>query len=122
QIGLVGSVGLTLPQLLEARQPVSAATGTRRTARSCIFIMLSGGPSQIDTLDPKPAAPIDIRGQYTPISTSVPGTFVCEMLPRLAKLADRYTLIRSMSHQFSTHVGAAHVVNSAKSDGNFRNG
>ncbi|MEX0716657.1 MAG: DUF1501 domain-containing protein [Planctomycetaceae bacterium] len=122
QVGLVGTVGLTLPRLLEARTPVSAATGTSRSARSCIFIMLSGGPSQIDTLDPKPEAPIDIRGQYTPISTAVPGTYVCEMLPKLAKLADRYTLIRSMSHTVSTHVGAAHVTNSGKSDGNFRNG
>jgi hypothetical protein len=68
--------------------------------------MLYGGPSQLDTWDMKPDAPVEIRGHYQPISTSVPGRFVCEHLPRLASVVDRLAVVRSMRHGMSNHNSA----------------
>src|ERR1019366_3261178 len=96
QAGAVSTLGLTLPQLLEA-----TAAGSGRAARdkSCIFIFQYGGLSQLDSWDPKPNSPAEIRGPYRPIATSVPGFQVGELMPRLARLANRYAVIRSMSHR-----------------------
>jgi hypothetical protein len=91
--------GLTLPQLLSARA-VGAATGS---AKSCIWIFLSGGPSQYETFDPKPDAPLEYRGTFKPIRTNVPGIDVTEHLPLLAKQAHRYALIRSLTHTEPNH-------------------
>ncbi|HWG45311.1 MAG TPA: DUF1501 domain-containing protein [Gemmataceae bacterium] len=107
QLGGVGMLGLGLPQLLRAGAPV---VGQRRgPERSCIFIVQYGGASHIDSLDPRPDAPEAIRGPYKPITTRVPGVRVGELLPRLANLADRYCLIRSMSHGNGGHDGGMHV-------------
>jgi hypothetical protein len=83
----------------------SAATGAATTgglrpplARSCIFINLVGGPSHLDTFDPKPTAPSDVRGPFQPIATSVPGIQLSELFPKLAAKADKFSLIRSMHH------------------------
>jgi Protein of unknown function (DUF1501) len=76
------------------------------TIRSCIVLMLYGGPSHLDTWDMKPQAPVEIRGEYQPISTSVPGRFVCEHLPRLAGFVDRLAVVRSMQHGMSNHNSA----------------
>src|SRR5258707_15836624 len=97
-------LGLSLPQLLLARN-----SSQRGRDISCIFVVQYGGASQIDTWDPKPDAPDGIRGPYKPISTSVPGLRFGELLPRLAKLANRYCLIRSMSHGNADHDGGMHV-------------
>jgi hypothetical protein len=105
QVGSVGALGLALPQLLRAspsRAPASAP-------KSCIFIVQYGGCSHIDSFDMKPDAPTEIRGPFRPIPTSVPGTRVCEHLPRLAALAHRYCLVRSMSHTDPGHDGGMHV-------------
>jgi hypothetical protein len=83
--------------------------GRGRTEKSCIFIVQYGGCSHIDSLDPRPDAPEDIRGPYKPIATSVPGMRVTEHLPRLARIADRFTLIRSMTHGNGGHDGGMHV-------------
>lgn len=91
--------GLTLPALLGAR----AAGAAPASARSCIWIFLSGGPSQYETFDPKPDAPSAFRGTFKPIRTNVPGIDVCEHLPLLARRADRYALIRSLTHTESNH-------------------
>ncbi len=115
QVGGVSLFGLGLPRLLRARD--TGGAGRRGRAESCIFILLSGGLSQIDTLDPKPGAPSEIRGPYRPIDTSVPGVQVTEMLPRLATLADRYCLVRSMSHADTVHVSAAHTMLTGQPDG-----
>jgi hypothetical protein len=104
QVGGIGLLGLSLPQLFQAR---AAAAG--RTERSCIFIVQYGGASHIDSLDPKPLAPEDIRGPYRPITTSVPGVRVGEMLPRLARLTHRCTIVRSMTHGNGGHDGGMHV-------------
>src|SRR5215470_17943672 len=85
QAGAVAPLGLALPQLLAADQ----AAPTRRE-KSCIFIFQYGGLSQLDSWDPKPHAPAERRGPYEPIATSVPGFHVSELMPQLAKLADRY--------------------------------
>src|SRR5271166_3452374 len=74
QAGLVQAVGLSLPHLLAAN---AAARSPRSAAKSCIFIMLNGGPSHIDTFDPKPDAPAEIRGPYRAIATRTPGVRLC---------------------------------------------
>ncbi len=78
-------------------------------AKSVILIYASGGQSQFETWDPKPDAPDGIRGEFGAIPTSVPGTFVGEHMPRLAKLADRYTIVRSVSHEDRDHGSATHL-------------
>lgn len=100
QAGAVPLLGLGLPRLLSANPSGSAAS---KTPKSCIFIYQYGGLSQLDSWDPKPNAPTELRGPYQPISTAVPGFQVGELMPRLAKLADRYAVIRSMSHSVPVH-------------------
>jgi hypothetical protein len=102
QVGGLGMLGLTLPRLLQA--------GTiRPTDRSCIFIVQYGGCSHIDSFDPKPNAAEGICGPYKPIATSVPGIRFGEMLPRLASMANRFCLVRSMTHGNGGHDGGMHV-------------
>jgi hypothetical protein len=72
-------------------------------AKSVIFLWLWGGPSHLETFDPKPGAPLEYRGPYEAIETSVAGTRVCELLPELAKRAHRYSIIRSMRHESNDH-------------------
>src|SRR5262249_44536658 len=72
-------------------------------ARSCIFIYLRGGPPHLDMWALKPEAPAEIRGPFRPIATRVPGLRICEHLPRLAARADRYALVRSVSHPNHNH-------------------
>ena len=113
QVGMLGAVGLGLPELQASR----ATAGGRDGDKSCIFIMLSGGPSHIDTFDPKPDAPADIRGAYRAISSRVPGVRLGEKLPRMAGLADRFCLVRTLCHKAGDHIEAAHVCLSGQSDG-----
>ncbi len=91
--------GMALPALLQG-QARAARTGK---AKSCILLFLSGGPSQYETFDPKPDAPLDFRGDFKPIRTNVAGTDITEHLPKLARMADRYTLVRSMTHAEANH-------------------
>jgi hypothetical protein len=72
-------------------------------ARSCIFIYLLGGPPHLDMFDLKPNAPAEVRGPFRPIATTLPGVQICEHLPRLAQLARRYALVRSVSHNNHNH-------------------
>jgi hypothetical protein len=69
-----------------------------------------GGPSQLDTWDPKPDAPAEVRGEFRPIATRIPGVSICEHFPRLAQLADRYAIIRSMTHDDSAHLSSVHHI------------
>jgi hypothetical protein len=84
----------------------AAATSAPGPIRSCILLMLYGGPSHLDTWDMKPAAPLEIRGEYQPIRTGVPGRVVCEHLPRLARFVDRLAVVHSMHHGMSNHNSA----------------
>lgn len=103
QLGGLGMLGLGLPQLLRA----DASPKSR--PRSCIFIVQYGGASHIDSLDLKPAAPVEVRGPYKPIATSVPGMEIGELLPRLSQLANEFTVIRSMTHGNPDHNGGMHI-------------
>ena len=76
----------------------SAAPDLIGTAKSCIFINLIGGPSHLDTFDPKPESPSEVRGPFRPIRTKVPGLYLSELFPKLAAMADKFSLIRSMHH------------------------
>jgi hypothetical protein len=100
QAGTIPLLGFGLPELLSANS--SAAIGGR-SIKSCIFVFQYGGLSQLDSWDPKPLAPAEVRGPYRPISTAVPGFQVGELMPRLARLADQYAVIRSMSHHVPVH-------------------
>ena len=92
RVGGVGALGLTLADLNSL-----GATGTPRD-RSIVLLMLVGGPSQLETWDPKPKAPIEVRGPFGSIATSVPGVRINEHLPRLAHRLDHLTVIRSLHH------------------------
>jgi hypothetical protein len=110
--GLAG-LGTVLPSALTARTNGSDQSSAARpgfgTAKSVIVVFASGGQSQLDTWDPKPKAPLEIRGAFQPVHTSVPGTLLCEHMPRLSRLADRYTIIRSMSHEDLDHGSAFYL-------------
>src|SRR5204862_3788297 len=99
KIGALGLGGLTLPQLLQAE----AQSGIRRSHKAVIMIFLPGGPSHQDIFDLKMDAPSEVRGEFKPIATNVSGLQITEHLPRLAKMMDRCTLIRSMSDCDSGH-------------------
>src|SRR5258708_1049240 len=102
---------LRLGGLLAAGYPFSqaglvSANDRQRSqggARSCILVYLLGGPPHLDMWDLKPQAPPEIPGPFQPISTSLPGVHICEHLPRLARLAGQYALVRSVSHPNSNH-------------------
>lgn len=97
--GLVGCSGLTLPGLYQARAGVEE--DDPRTA--IILVWLRGGGSHLDTWDPKPAASTAYRGPFSPISTAVPGTQVSELLPKLASIAGKYSILRSVAHDAGGH-------------------
>jgi hypothetical protein len=109
RVGALGLGGLTLPTFLRLREAI-ASTPPRRLARarSVILLFLSGGPSHLDMWDLKPDAPAEIRGTFQPIATNVPGIRISEHLPRMARLADKYTIIRSMRHTTGNHPAAAY--------------
>ncbi|PYV18074.1 MAG: DUF1501 domain-containing protein [Acidobacteria bacterium] len=89
RLGMVGLGGLTLPELLAAQSKASD--------KSMIFVWLGGGPGQLDTYDLKPDAPEEIRGEFKPIRTNVPGIEICELLPQTARVADKLCILRSIT-------------------------
>jgi hypothetical protein len=99
KIGALGLGGLSLPQLLQAE----AASGIRRSHKAVIMIFLPGGPSHQDMFDLKAEAPSEIRGEFRPIRTKVPGLEICEHLPLLAKCMDKAAVIRSIVGAFDDH-------------------
>lgn len=101
--GALGFGGFCLADLLRLRAAKADVAPSPDTA--VILIWLPGGPPHLDTYDLKPEAPSDYRGPYKPIRTNVPGIEVCELLPLHAKVADRFTLIRSVAHEFADHGG-----------------
>src|SRR5262245_55663005 len=101
--GAAGFLGLSLPQLLRADQ----TRATAAHADSCILVFLNGGPSHLDMWDPKPDAPSEVRGEFKPIPTSVPGVLFGEHLPRFARQMHRCTLVRSAHHSVNNAHAAA---------------
>jgi hypothetical protein len=110
--GALGLSGLALPDLFrqEARARNGTATAGAGTAKACILIFMWGGPSQLETWDLKPGAPEDIRGEFKPIATSVPGVQISEHFPLLAQQMHRIALVRSMSHDDPAHLSTAHRI------------
>ena len=90
--------GLSVVSLSVAEKAALARKQASSVERNCIFVLMTGGPSQFETFDPKPAAPVDIRGPLRAISTSVPGTQFSESLPKLAARADNFSILRSLNH------------------------
>jgi Protein of unknown function (DUF1501) len=113
RLGAIGAIGLTLPAWLQAQ---SAPRGNRREARarSVILVYLGGGLSHHDSFDLKPEAPEEIRGIYHPISTSVPGTQIGNLLPRMARIMDKVALVRSGAHNNDHHETATNWVMSGR--------
>jgi uncharacterized protein (DUF1501 family) len=107
KVGALSALGLTLPDLLRA-QAAHAAAGRPNRDVNCILIFQAGGSSQYETFDPKPEAPVEVRGEFKPIETNVSGIRIAEHLPRLAKQMNRYSIIRSITHTDSGHGSGAH--------------
>jgi uncharacterized protein (DUF1501 family) len=110
RLGALGGLSLGFPIVRAATAGSLARSfpGFGR-AKSVILVFANGGQSQLDTWDPKPAAPAEIRGEFKAIRTSVPGVMLSEHMPKLARLADRYTIVRSMNHDDLDHGSAAYL-------------
>ena len=108
QVGYSGLLGMSLPSILG--KTASAGTGSPKRAKSVLLIFQTGAPSQIDTFDPKPNAPEEVRGSFQPIATKAPGVNICEHLPKLAARADKFAIIRSMTHGLPSHEHATHMM------------
>lgn len=110
QAGAIGLLGLGINHLAALRH-ASSADGRKPSARarSCIFIFLSGGLSQLDSFDLKPDAPEDVRGEFRPIATRTPGLQICEHLPLLAERSHLWAVVRSLTHPSNEH-SAGHLM------------
>ena len=111
QAGGAGLFGLSLPKLLAAESQLPDA---KPKAKSVIFLLLFGGPSQLETFDMKPEAPELIRGPFRPINSRTPGLIISEHLPRVADISDKYCVIRTMTHSFNDHSGGGHYIQTGK--------
>lgn len=120
----LGMLTLGTPGLVMGSDKVDASGKAVAAEKSCIFILLCGGPSHVDTWDMKPDAPLDYRGPYQPIATKVPGMLINEMHTKLAMLTDHFTLINSMSHPgaISNHFDAMHNLLSGQSENRVQQG
>ncbi len=118
QAGGFGALSLGLPGTVAAAVNGNRGLGSGAAEKSCIFILMCGGPSHLDTWDLKPAAPAEIRGPYQPIATTVPGMRISELHPRMAGLTQHFSLIRSMTHvgNISNHFDAMHHCLSGQAD------
>lgn len=108
--GIAGVTGSTLPISIARSENANNATQTGKgKAKSVLLVLLSGGPSQLDTVDPKPEAPAEIRGEFGTIGTTIPGVSFCEHLPRMAKQTDKWALVRTLAHKEHNHLLATHI-------------
>ena len=113
QIGGLGMFGLTLPKILAAEGNAKILRRPAK-AKSVVFLYQWGGPSHLETFDMKPDAPDQIRGQHKPMKSSAPGIWVNERLPNMARVMDRVTLIRSMTHTMKNHNSAGYYALTGK--------
>ncbi|MFO0012831.1 MAG: DUF1501 domain-containing protein [Planctomycetota bacterium] len=109
QLGIAGLAGGGLSGLLRLRAASAGETPVKRPS-NCILIWMDGGPTHFETFDPKPEAPVEIRGEFRPISTRIPGTIICEHLPQLAQIADKYAIVRSVCHNQGNHGAGNHYM------------
>ena len=105
QAGFSSLLGISLPGLLQ----LQAASGARGRRTSLIFVEMAGGPTQFETYDPKPDAPVEFRGEFQPIGTSIPGVQFSEWLPEQAKIAEKLCVIRSIHHGHNSHDPSSHL-------------
>src|SRR4029077_12662947 len=113
QIGLGGTLGLGLTDLLRLRASASTSTAAAPAAKknvNCILIWMDGGPTHYETFDPKPEAPREIRGEFSPIETKVPGVYFSQHTQRLAAIADKIAVIRSIKHNQGNHGAGNHYM------------
>lgn len=111
QVGLHGLAGLGLADLMRLRAEAATAAGKGSANDTrCILVWLDGGPTHHETFDPKPDAPAEIRGELNPISTRVPGIRFAESVPKLASVADKFTVVRSICHKDPNHGGGNHYM------------
>src|ERR1700677_1513173 len=105
QVSSLGLLGSSLPAVKVNASPATAGSNLPGfgKAKSCILLFMYGSPSQLETFDPKPDAPLEIRGELGCIPTCLPGLNICERLPRLARVMDKVSLIRSVSHPYPIH-------------------
>lgn len=106
RIGGLNALGLSLPTLLSRQSRASIGDVNHPTfgrAKNVIYLYLAGGPPQYETFDPKPNAPTEIRGEFNPIHTNVPGIDFCELLPRTSRIADKLAICRSMVTDDNVH-------------------
>ena len=110
--GGLSALGLTLPWLDGSVSRADSATisATGGKAKSCIVLFLMGGPPQHSTFDPKPGAPAEVRGQFEPVSTAVPGMQICELWPRTALITDRLAILRAMSTGDNAHSSSGYYM------------
>ena len=107
RVGALSALGLSLPQFLRLRANQPAAS---RKDVKCILLWMQGGPSHIDTFDPKPDAPVEIRGEFQTIATTLPGVRIAEHMPRLAKLTNLYSIVRGHDPKNGSHGVADHLM------------
>lgn len=114
--GSVGLLGMTLPELLAAQAMTSTqlVSAPVRKAKACILLFMWGGPAHQDTWDLKPNAPAEVRGEFRPIDTAVPGIQICEHFPLLAQRTQHLAIIRSMTHTNVDHLTATHYLLTGK--------
>src|SRR5262245_3763903 len=108
--GGLGPLGLLLPDLLRLRADAAPRGGAFGRAKSCIVVFLFGAPAHQDVWDLKPQAPSEIRGEFRPVASSVPGILLGEHIPRVAAQAHRLAVVRSVSHPDNTHTVAMHYM------------
>ena len=110
RVGAAGVIGSSIPWKAGlAREALSSNEFGKGRAKSVLLVLLSGGPSQLDTLDPKPDSPAEIRGEFKTIGTTIPGVAVCEHLPKLAQQTDRWAVVRTLAHREHNHLLATYV-------------
>src|SRR5262245_11392440 len=103
QVGGLSVLGLALPDFLRGRQLAAVTGNPAKRSISCIFLWMRGGPSHIDTFDPKPGAIEEIRGEFGTIPTTLPGVRITDQLPRLARHTDKYSIIRGHVPMSESH-------------------
>ena len=110
RIGGLGAAGISLTELLRTAAAASPTVQTASKARSCIVLFLMGGPPQHSTWDPKPAAPAEVRGEFGPIATTVPGLQISELMPQTAKLAEHLALLRAVRTGDNAHSSSGYYM------------
>lgn len=110
QLGVGGLAAGSFSELLRLRSVAAADLAPGKKPSNCILIWMDGGPTHLETFDLKPEAPAEIRGEFSPIKTNVAGVEICEYMPRLAKIADKYAIVRSVCHNQGNHGAGNHYM------------